>query len=88
MKIENIIAPSACAAEGLAVLDHFNSPSLVCCCDTGYVNVMETAPDKDPSPLCEYIRHTLWHDHLILDPEKTMERLPRQHRSGTRLSHS
>jgi len=75
ISLENIIAPSDSAAENLAVLEYFKSPSLVCCYDTGHANVMEAASGKDPAKVCDYIRHTLWHDHLILDPEKTLERL-------------
>lgn len=73
--LENIIAPSDCAAEILDVLEYFHSPSLVCCYDTGHAHVMEDAAGKDPANVCEYIRHTLWHDHLCLEPQKVLERL-------------
>lgn len=75
ISLENIIAPSDSAEENLAILEHFKSDSLVCCYDTGHANVMEAAPGKDPAMVCEYIRHTLWHDGLKLYEGRTLERL-------------
>jgi len=75
ISIENIIAPSDSAAENLAILEHFASPRLVFCYDTGHANVMEDAPGKDPLLVNPYIRTRLWHDRLVFDPESTLERL-------------
>jgi len=75
ISIENIIAPSDTAAENLAILEHFDSPRLVFCYDTGHANVMEDAPGKDPMLVNPYIRTRLWHDRLIFDSESTLERL-------------
>ena len=75
ISLENIIAPSDSAEENLAILEHFKSDSLVCCYDAGHANVMEAAPGKDPSMVCDYIRHSLWHDGLKLYEGRTLERL-------------
>lgn len=75
ISLENIIAPSDTAAENLAVLEHFESPRLVFCYDTGHANVMEDAPRKNPLLVNPYIRTRLWHDRLVFDPESTLERL-------------
>ena len=75
ISLENIIAPSDTAAENLAILEHFDSPRLVFCYDTGHANVMEDFPGKDPLLVNPYIRTRLWHDRLVFDPESTLERL-------------
>ena len=75
ISLENIIAPSDTAAEVLAILEHFKSPRLVCCYDTGHAHIMEAAPGKTQDKVAYHIRTRLWHDRLFFDPEPILERL-------------
>ena len=75
ISLENIISKADTTAEVLAILEHFRSPNLVCCYDTGHAHLMEDAPGKDAALVSPYIRSTLWKDRLTFDPEPMLERL-------------